>query len=67
MSAEAREFAEAASMAMQVQQNGLAPEPALLAVLSVAYSMIEIAESLSRYVNRGSRSGGYPAERNAAR
>jgi hypothetical protein len=53
MSAESREFAEAASMAMQVMgQRPITQQPDLstLINLSIAYSLIEIAEALSTAV-----------------
>lgn len=56
MSRTAREFAEAASMAMQVEaQQGPPPGPELLALLSLSYSMIEIAENLKRLAQKQTR------------
>jgi hypothetical protein len=58
VSADAREFAEAASMAMQHRSRpytegmpGPAPKIETLALLSLAYSMIEIAENLTRLID----------------
>jgi hypothetical protein len=60
MSRDAREFAEAASMAMQVRADRHRaevpqPEIATLINLSLVYSLIEIAESLTWLVERQTR------------